>query len=289
MKAITVALIAFFFIRLLMGEVPLFDGWLWLDVAAAVGLITVLTVHTNAVLGVFKRRKKELVAVPRFKGKPKVQLISNEEVNLQRHYLRKSEYVQWMSRRSKVVLLWCAVWQLLAYLLLLGSAHLYILDAKTLITTPHIENHQFGWDIPSKVIWISQWVFPMIFCLRFAYLAARQQQQWKWHPIYIIDDIHLIERYQESALLPEEGRVDPHIPLDQIVEVWAEVGYWGGMMRGFGNVYFKRRLSENKDDDKVYTLENMPRAELMATTLRDHPNCPAGRSDEVQEKEVRAA
>jgi hypothetical protein len=85
MKAITVALIAFFFIRLLMGEVPLFDGWLWLDVAAAVGLITVLAVHTNAVHGVFKRRKAEKTATPRFSGKPAVQLISDEDVNLQRH------------------------------------------------------------------------------------------------------------------------------------------------------------------------------------------------------------
>jgi hypothetical protein len=282
MKAITVALIAFFFIRLLMGDVPLFDGLWWMDIAAAVGLIAVVSIQCKAVRGVYRRRKMERVATPRFKGKPAVQLTSDDDIDLQRYYLRKSKYVKWASRRSKVELLSCLPRLLLAYLLFLGAVDLLIVEPKYLITTPHVVLEQFGVDIASKRIWVSIWCIPMALSLRFLYTAARNEQEWRWHPIYLVDDVHLIERYQESGLLPEEGRVDPHIPLNQIVDVWAKVGYWGGIMRGFGELHYMRRISDEKDTEKEFVIKYLPQVEVLAELLRDHPNCPAGRSEEDQ-------
>jgi hypothetical protein len=287
MKAIRVALVAFFFIRVLMGDIPLFDGLFWIDAIAACGLIVILAIQFHAVRGVFKRRNLERAATPRFKGKPKVQLISDDDFDLQRHYLRKSQFIEWVSRRSKVELLWCIPKVLLAYLLFLGAVALLIVEPQyLLLTTPHIAIERFGIDIPSYPITVSIWCIPMAFALRFLYTSARPQQEWKWRPVYIVDDIHLIERNQESGLLPEEGRLDPHIPLNQIVEVWAVVGYWGGMMRGFGELHYMRRISDEKDIEREFVISHLPQVEKLAELLRDHPNCPAGRSEEDQSGEA---
>jgi hypothetical protein len=286
MKAITVALIAFFFLRLLMGDVPLFDGWLWLDVAAAVGLVSILAIHATAVTGVIRRRNEERAATPRLREEPGIHLVSDDVVDLLRHFLRDAEWVDWISRQSKVVLLRCIPRLLLAYLFFLGSLYLFIAHPKTLITTPHIELNQFGLDVPSKEIWISLWWVPMALSLRLLYKAASEQQRWMWHPIYIVDDIHFIAKHQESALFPEEGREDIPIPLDQIVEVTAKVGYWGGMLGGFGDLHLKRRIARERDEYEDVVISNLPRVEQLAKIIRDHPRCPAGRSEEHEPDEA---
>jgi hypothetical protein len=72
----------------------------------------------------------------------------------------------------------------------------------------------------------------------------------------------------ESALFPEEGRDDDPLPTAQVIQVKSHVGYWGGMMKGFGDLLYKVRTSEVGDTGTWYTIGPLPRVEQLAELLR---------------------
>jgi hypothetical protein len=291
MKAITVVLISFFLVRLMFGQVPLIDrGW-WVDATAGFGLVAILVIHGRAVWGVVRRRQEQSKAEPRFRWGPQgPQLISDRDFDLQRNFLGDSKWVDWISRHSKIVLVRCGPRLIIAWLLFLLSVYWLVAHPWFYFTTWHIDLSKVvpgAWDIKPYHGRVSLWWIPVPFALRQLYKAAGMQQHWKWHPIWIVDDVHLIERHQESALFPEEKRKDIRIPLEQIVEVDSEVDYWGGLLGGYGSLFYKRSLTDQKDDEKEYEIPYMPRVEELVRILRAHPNCPAGRTKDEKDQAAR--
>jgi phosphohistidine phosphatase SixA len=57
-------------------------------------------------------------------------------------------------------------------------------------------------------------------------------------------------------------------------------------MRGFGELHYMRRISDEKDIEREFVISHLPQVEKLAELLRDHPNCPAGRSEEDQSGEA---
>jgi hypothetical protein len=282
MKALTVVLIIFSLLRLLFGQVP-FVGGIWeLDVFFAACLLTLAPVHTNAVRGVWRRRKEDLTKQPRFKGKPELSLISSRDFNLLRPRLAGASRVLFAARHSEVELFHCVLPSLGAFVCFLAGVYVTIRHPYWTFTTPHIQPSESGsLNIPPKTVSLGIWWIPFALCIRFVYVAAAHQQKWRYQPIWTLTPSHFTANYQESALMPELKLTDNPFPTDQIVRVWPAVDYWGKfkISNGYGTLYFERSIDPNtKDEDNVIPITNLPRVRELADMLISV--CPRARGDQ---------
>jgi hypothetical protein len=207
---------------------------------------------------------------PRWGGIPTVQLIPDDDFDLLRPRLHAAKEVLWVSRFSKVILARCIPLLVGAWLLGLLSLYLLISHPAIELTLPHFgaSSSVPGQPEAQHHVRIGIWWAPMAIALRFLYGAAGTWQRWKWEPIKTLTPTHLIDVHVESALFPEEGRDDDPLPTAQVIQVKSHVGYWGGMMKGFGDLLYKVRTSEVGDTGTWYTIGPLPRVEQLAELLR---------------------